>query len=336
MGSTTPPIYTMATAPTPSAAGVAASSGAHQPPPISGIFSGGTDGTLIYGGGGYSGGALSAEDSSAAAPNGAHAPPKFYKLEFPTFDGAVYSLNWLNLCEQFFCGQRALASDRTWLASYHLRGAAQTWYYALEQDEGMPTWERFRDLCQLRFGPPTHDTWMAELALLPFQSSVQEYSDRYNVVLCHACDLNPRYKVNVEMRDPPDLQTAMYLARAFERRAAAMPPAPLQQGARPPQRPGLPPRVPGGGPPPAGAPVPPGGGPAAANGAPPVCQFRRLTPDEQLERRRQGLCFNCDEPYVRGHVCPRLFYLESDDYIDDGLGDAAAMDDVANPAAPDA
>jgi hypothetical protein len=24
------------------------------------------------------------------------------------------------------------------LASYHLRGAAQTWYYALERDEGMP------------------------------------------------------------------------------------------------------------------------------------------------------------------------------------------------------
>jgi hypothetical protein len=35
-----------------------------------------------------------------------------------------------------------------------------------------------------------------------------------------------------------------------------------------------------------------------------------------LERRRQGLCYNCDEQYVRGHVCQRLFYLESSDYID--------------------
>ena len=126
MGSTTPPIYTMATTPTPSAAAVTASSGAHQPPPTSGIFYGGTDGTLIYGGGGYFGGALSAEDSSAATPNGAHAPPKFYKLEFPTFDDAVDPLNWLNHCEQFFRGQRTLPLDRTWLASYHLRSAAQT------------------------------------------------------------------------------------------------------------------------------------------------------------------------------------------------------------------
>jgi hypothetical protein len=36
-----------------------------------------------------------------------------------------------------------------------------------------------------------------------------------------------------------------------------------------------------------------------------------------MEHRRQGLCYNCDEPYVRGHVCQRLFYLESADYVDD-------------------
>jgi hypothetical protein len=29
------------------------------------------------------------------------------------------------------------------------------------------------------------------------------------------------------------------------------------------------------------------------------------------------LCYNCDEPFVRGHQCKRLFYLESSDYIDD-------------------
>lgn len=32
------------------------------------------------------------------------------------------------------------------------------------------------------------------------------------------------------------------------------------------------------------------------------------------ERRRQGLCYNCDEPYVRGHKCQRLFYLEVTDF----------------------
>jgi hypothetical protein len=52
-------------------------------------------------------------------------PPKFYKLEFTTYNGSVDPLNWLNHCEQFFCNQMTLASNRTWLASYHLWGVAK-------------------------------------------------------------------------------------------------------------------------------------------------------------------------------------------------------------------
>jgi len=180
-------------------------------------------------------------------------PPRYYKLDFPTYDGAVDPLNWLNHCEQFFCGQRTTASDRTWLASYHLMGGAQTWYYALEQDEGMPTWDRFRELCTLRFGPSFHGTRLSELARLPFVSTVQDYAERFNAVLCHARDLTASQKaelftgglpdhirMDVELRHPEDLQTAMHLARAFERRAAATSAAGAPRGARPPQRTGAP------------------------------------------------------------------------------------------------
>jgi hypothetical protein len=40
---------------------------------------------------------------------------------------------------------------------------------------------------------------------------------------------------------------------------------------------------------------------------------KRLTQAEQEERRRLGLCYNCDEKYGRGHnrVCKRLFLLDS-------------------------
>ena len=34
------------------------------------------------------------------------------------------------------------------------------------------------------------------------------------------------------------------------------------------------------------------------------------------DRRSKGLCYNCDEPYVRGHRCQRLFYLEVTDFHD--------------------
>ncbi|KAI4986587.1 hypothetical protein ZWY2020_019217 [Hordeum vulgare] len=68
--------------------------------------------------------------TAAATGHGGPTPPRFAKLNFTTYEGTEDPLNWLNQCEQFFRGQRTLASDRTWLASYHLRGAAQTWYYA--------------------------------------------------------------------------------------------------------------------------------------------------------------------------------------------------------------
>jgi len=106
--------------------------------------------------------------------------PKFSKLEFPTYDGSVDPLNWLNQCDQFFRGQRTIASEWTWLASYHVRGAAQMWYYALEQDEGgMSPWDRFRELCLLRFGPPIRGSRLAELGRLPFTSTVQDFADRF-------------------------------------------------------------------------------------------------------------------------------------------------------------
>ncbi|XP_066320580.1 uncharacterized protein [Miscanthus floridulus] len=148
-------------------------------------------------------------------------PPKYYKLEFATYDGSVDPLNWLNQCG---------------------RGDAR----------------------------------------------------------------------------PPDLQTAMYYARAFEHHAAAMQLAPPPQAA--------PPAPCQGQPPPARAPrvAQAGQAPAAANAAPAACPFCRLTPTEQLECRCQGLCYNCDEPYVPRHVCQRLFYLEFGDYIEE---DAAPTED---------
>ena len=53
-----------------------------------------------------------------------------------------------------------------------------------------------------------------------------------------------------------------------------------------------------------------------------------MSPAEQQERRRQGLCFNCDEPYTPTHVCPRLFYLETVDYTE-----ADETNDAPDPAA---
>jgi len=82
----------------------------------------------------------------------------------------------------------------------------------------MPTWDRFKELCNLRFGPAVRGTRLSELAQLSFLSTVQDYSDRFNVVLCHARNLSapekvelfvgglPEHiKVDMELRKPQDL-----------------------------------------------------------------------------------------------------------------------------------
>jgi len=52
------------------------------------------------------------------------------------------------------------------------------------------------------------------------------------------------------------------------------------------------------------------------------------------ERRKQGLYYNCDEQYIRGHKCAWLFYLEASDYIveePDDADEAPEAPAAANP-----
>ncbi|KAK1609829.1 hypothetical protein QYE76_033502 [Lolium multiflorum] len=238
-------------------------------------------------------------------------------------------LNWLNQCKQFFRGQRTLESDPTWLVSYHLRGAAQTWYYSLEQDEGgMPPWDRFRELCLLRFGPPIRGSRFAELGRLLFTSTVQASS----ITFKHS-PATPRVSRGNSARSSSSADSRITygwtwnsrLPMTCRRRCTTL--GHMSAG---PRRCSRLPRAAGPGYPPA-----PAGRSVRGHHRPPPAAtprtFRRLTPAEQLEHHRLGLCFNCDEPYAPGHVCPRLIYLET---VDDGDADTGI--DTATETALDA
>ncbi|KAK1626625.1 hypothetical protein QYE76_000940 [Lolium multiflorum] len=190
------------------------------------------------------------------------------------------------------------------------------------------------ELCLLRFGPPIRGSRLAELGVWRSPPRCRT-SPTASALACHAPGvtgqqraelfiggLPDHIRVDVELQAPQDLQTAMHYAHAYERRAQAVQQAPLARGtraARPPPTAAA-----------ANRPVPPGPtGPAPAA----TRTFRRLTPAEQLERRRLGLCFNCDDPYTPDHVCPRLFYLETVD-VEEGdptTGPVAAAPETAGP-----
>jgi hypothetical protein len=249
--------------------------------------------------------------------------PRYYKLSFPTFDGREDPLGWLHRCEHFFRAQRTGEVGKVGLASFHMTGAAQQWYYMLERDEGMPTWPHFKALSQQCFGPAMGVNHLADLARIPFWSSVDEYIESFQTRLAHAGYMTPEQRthlftgglpdhirIDVELQAPQELQRAMALARAYERRATTTTPAGHHRTPRPQPRP-----LPLPAPPTSAPPVLPT--PATTTSSVPPRAFRRLTPTEMAERRRQGLCYNCDDPFVRGHKCPRLFFLEVADPEED-------------------
>ena len=178
---------------------------------------------------------------------------------------------------------------------------------------------------------------LSDLAHLPFPGTVVGYVEAFLSRMAHTGPLSPLQQVqlftgglpdpirtDVELQALADLQRAMGLARAYERRAAALPGAGPVRAQRPASRPQpLPlPSLPAASLTPA---------PATTTIQAPPRPLRRLSPAEMAERRRQGLCFNCDEQYVRGHKCQRLFYLEVTDTDDNDLPEEAAHQEEPPP-----
>lgn len=120
---------------------------------------------------------------------GIRGAPRFHKLLFPTYDGKEDPLSWLNRCEQFFQGQRTMEEEKVWLASYHMTGVAQQWYYRLERNQGVPSWPRFVDHVNLRFGPPIRSIALGELIQLRRTGTVGDYQERFLALLCRCDDM---------------------------------------------------------------------------------------------------------------------------------------------------
>jgi hypothetical protein len=60
--------------------------------------------------------------------------------------------------------------------------------------------------------------------------------------------------------------------------------------------------------------------------------FKRLTPAEMAAKREKGLCFNCDEKFLRGHRC--LYMLEVVDDGDEDTENVLAPMDMDETEAP--
>jgi hypothetical protein len=269
-------------------------------------------------------------------------PPRFQKMDFLRFDGKFDPLIFINRCESYFRQQRTMPEEKVWMASYNLEDVAQLWFIQLQEDEGKAPWGRFKELLNQRFslvlGPP-HCSQGDGRGILQSLSGAPPSRwparGRPARAALHRW-LLPPLSHHVRIHASETLTAAMSLARALglveldrlnsapgkaAPRALDPPPAPrpgvlvallapiqpvlVVQALPAPQTQAL------------ALPVPP----------PPRGGGKRLSMEEQAERCRLGLYYNCNEPYSRGHnrVCRRIFYIDDVELAEDEPAEEAPV-----------
>jgi hypothetical protein len=83
-----------------------------------------------------------------------------------------------------------MEEEKVWMVSYNLEDGAQMWYIQVQTDEGTPSWHRFTELLNLRYGPPLRVAPLFELADCHRIGTIAEYQDRFQALLPRAGPLD--------------------------------------------------------------------------------------------------------------------------------------------------
>jgi hypothetical protein len=124
-------------------------------------------------------------------------PPRFQKLDFPRYDGKTDPLIFTHRYESYFHQRRIMEEEKVWMASYNLEEGVQMWYIQVQMDEGTPSWHRFKELLNLRYGPPLRATPLTELAECRCTGTVAKYQDRFQALLPRAGPLTEAQRVQL-------------------------------------------------------------------------------------------------------------------------------------------
>ncbi|XP_068645217.1 uncharacterized protein [Aristolochia californica] len=178
----------------------------------------------------------------------------------------------------------------------------------------------------LRFGPLLRRNPVGDLVNLNQLGTIEQYQKFFQEKLARASHLvRPELyaslftaglveslRLEVELEAPTSLAHAMNLARALDTKQSLFRDSLTK---RPPWQPRPQPTGPFSTTP-QPQPHTPSRTPPPAFTTPPGF-IKCLTKAEIDQRRAQGLCFNCDEKFIRGHQCNRLFLVEIEDTTED-------------------
>jgi hypothetical protein len=240
--------------------------------------------------------------------------PRPIKLDFPRFKGGDPTA-WVYRALQYFHYYQVLEPEKVMHASYHLDEEALVWFQDCEHE--LHGWNDFVRAIQIRFGPASYDDPMELLTKLKQTHSIAAYKSQFELTSNRVRDLSDMHKLScfmsgmkdeirlaVKMQGPRNLGEAYALAKiqeeylttvkrstrpTYEPSRDSWVQSQAQQGA---------------------ARVEIKSGDSKQFSARPSMQVQRLTPMQMSERRKKGLCYNCDERWSSDHRCKdRKLYL---------------------------
>ncbi|XP_068666530.1 uncharacterized protein [Aristolochia californica] len=259
--------------------------------------------------------------------------PRYVKLDFSTFDGSKDPLDpliWLHKCDQFFYHKNTPVDDRIQLAAYHMLDEVLLWFHQFRNEHLVQDWETFRQSCMMRFGPSASSNPLGELINFKQTSPLDVYQKTFQECLARGSNfvrpsqyvqifttgLTEALRLEVELHGPRYLDHAMNLARTIDTKQRVLKESLIKKPAWPSRTNATAPSPYSG---------PPRTGPTAARRAessssmPLAPYIKKLNRQEKEQRRAKGLCFNCDDQYVQGHICKKLFSVilceDSDDIL---------------------
>ena len=204
--------------------------------------------------------------------------------------------------EQYFKLNRILDdATQLMLGSMYLDSERWQWWEWHQHCTGpFRTWTQFTKALKNRF--EQEDSFLGRLTKLRQTGTVDEYITAFEALAfrtwglsdafyteCFISGLKEAIKAQVLLHHPPTWTEACKVARNMERVLAAQYSRPnFSAKGRPPQ----------------------------AHNTTQILKVQKVSPAEMAERRKQGLCYYCDEKYSLGHKCkePKFFQIDATDY----------------------
>lgn len=277
---------------------------------------------------------------------------KHLKLTFPSLKEGGDAVEWLRDCEEYFSIFEVSNNRKAAIAAMHMTGTPRSWYKSFMVGRERVTWQQFTQAFLARFGELETELVFDKFKKLQQVSTVEQYFDEFEKcrgqLLSKIPSLTSEYflenfigGLQIEIRgmirllEPSSLEQALKLARFYEQTQLSQPKKTSSYKVGISQ-------------PPASKFSSEGSGiglnaksnlvnttktAELINSKP-----RPLTYSQREERRLKGLCFYCDEKFVKGHECkkPQNFLMVAEVECSEEYEGAPIFDEDPNEGEVDA